>query len=382
MVYFFTNSYIFFGGVLGINAFYPVVVLYGLHFAVARPLQVAQVITLPITWVLALTALVPLVLFASGAGVNPFSWSSVVGRTTFFATFAGTSVLLLDPNGPLTLRRAARISLAIAVALNFFDLFLDNPFNRAEGTGRTAGLYSDANNSAAAIGTLLILSIDFSKQSVRDLLIVGISSLAIIATQSRSGMAFGALILLVYLAAPRGPETFTGAARIGLGLGGSLALALGAVVGFQLADLSWEQTWRIQSLLFLDLGDPSTTGRLDRASYAVEQFFKYFWTGRGLGGSRYYGIFSHNSFLEIGLDYGIGGVLVYVGLISYVAIKALRFGLVQNIGTVIIAIQIAYFSMFSHTVHSFTVFAVFFAAVAVNATISSPEERDGQILRR
>jgi hypothetical protein len=226
------------------------------------------------------------------------------------------------------------------------------------------------------------LSIDFSKQSVRDLLVVTISSLAIIATQSRSGIIFGTLILMVYLAAPRGTGTFSGTARIGLGLGASLALGLAAVVGFQLAGLSSEQAWRIQSLLSLDVTDTSTTDRLEVASYAVEKFFEYFWTGRGLGGSRYYGIFSHNSFLEIGLDYGIGAVLIYVGLILYVVFKAFRFGLAQNLGMVIIAFQIAYYSMFSHSVHSSSVFSIFFAAVAVNATIRSPEERDDQIPRR
>ena len=136
----------------------------------------------------------------------------------------------------------------------------------------------------------------------------------------------------------------------------------------------------IQSIL--DLTDPSATGRLDTASYAAGKFLEHFWTGRGLGASRFYGIFPHNTFLELGLEYGIGGVLIYVGLILYVVVKAFRFGFMQNIGMVIIAFQIAYHSMFSHTVHAIPVFAVFFAAVSVNATISRPEESDGEIPRR
>ena len=382
LVYFFTNIYILFGGIFGINLFYPVVGVYLVYFAIARPLHVAQVVAQPVTWVVALTVLIPFIMFFTSGGDNPFAWNSVVIRTSFFAGFAGTSVLLLDPNGPRILRRAARISLAIAVALNMADLFLDNPFNRSEGTGRVAGLYSDANGSAAAIGTLLILSVDFSKQNARDLLVVGISCLAIIATQSRSGMLFGALVFMAYLVVPRGAGTFSGAGRFGLGLTAILGMGVALFLVFQAADIGWDQAWRIRYLLSLDLTDPSATGRLDTASYAAGKFLEHFWTGRGLGASRFYGIFPHNTFLELGLEYGIGGVLIYVGLILYVVVKAFRFGFLRNIGMVIIAFQIAYHSMFSHTVHTLPVFAVFFAAVSVNATISRPEESDGEIPRR
>ena len=382
LVYFFTEIHTLFGAVLGINAFYPVIVLYLFYFAVARPLQVVQVISLPITWVLALTALIPAFMFFLGGTSNPFAWSSLVGRVSFFAAFAGSAVVLLDPDGPQMLRKAARVALAIAVALNFTDLFLDNPLNRAEETGRVAGLYGDANNSAAAVGTLLILSIDFSKQSVRDLIVVGVSFLAILATQSRSGLIFGTLILVAYLTLPRGAGTFSAAGRLSLGLAGFLVLALVAVLGFQLTDLGLDQIWRIRNLLSLDLSDPSTLGRLERAIYTTEKFFEHFWTGQGLGGPRFYGIFSHNAFLEIGLEYGIGGLLTYVGLILYIVFKAFRFGIARNMGMAIIAFQIAYYSMFSHTVQTGSLFAAFVAAVAVNAAVSRPEENEGGISRR
>ena len=259
------------------------------------------------------------------------------------------------------------------MAMNFGDLFFENPLNRAEGTGRVAGLYGDANNSAAALGTLLLLSLDFSKQSVRDLALLGLSLLAIVATQSRSGILFGGLIFLVYLVVPRGTGTFSGTGRLGLGFSALLALSLGAVVGFQLADLDFDQIWRIRQLIFLDFEDTSTAGRLERTVYTTEKFLEYFWTGRGLGASRFYGLFPHNAFLEIGLEYGIGGVLVFIGLILYTVIKAFRLGIRQNIGIAVIAFQIAYYSMFSHNVHTLSLFAAFFSAVAVGAAFKQSE---------
>ena len=373
LVYSFTEIYGLFAVTLGVNLFYPVIVLYLLYFAVARPVRVIQVILMPVSWFVALTALIPILMFFAGGGGTPFAWSSLVSRVSFFALFAGSAVVLLDPNGPEILRKSARISLYIAMAMNFGDLFFENPLNRAEGTGRVAGLYGDANNSAAALGTLLLLSLDFSKQSVRDLALLGLSLLAIVATQSRSGILFGGLIFLVYLVVPRGTGTFSGTGRLGLGFSALLALSLGAVVGFQLADLDFDQIWRIRQLIFLDFEDTSTAGRLERTVYTTEKFLEYFWTGRGLGASRFYGLFPHNAFLEIGLEYGIGGVLVFIGLILYTVIKAFRLGIRQNIGIAVIAFQIAYYSMFSHNVHTLSLFAAFFSAVAVGAAFKQSE---------
>ena len=65
LVYSFTEIYGLFAVTLGVNLFYPVIVLYLLYFAVARPVRVIQVILMPVSWFVALTALIPCLLYTS-----------------------------------------------------------------------------------------------------------------------------------------------------------------------------------------------------------------------------------------------------------------------------------------------------------------------------
>jgi len=376
LVYFLTRSYTVFDDYLPLPSFYLVVGTFLMFFALARPLQMAEVAAKPIFWLWSLTMLAPMATYYLGGPPNPFAWSSVVQRTTIFAAFAGSAVLLSGPGGFDTLRKAARISLAIAIVFNFADLVFENPYNRSEATGRSSGLYADANMSAAAIGSLLLLSVDITKQNLKGMLVVGLSVLAIISTQSRSGMLFAALLLAAYLFLPRGPGTLPVGSRLAIGLAGLALMAMTLVAAPLLFDIDTSGSWRLRSLVTFDFADGSSQGRLWRAERAFTHFLEHFWTGRGLGSTRFYGIFSHNAYLEVAVEYGIGGLLLFLFVIGNAFYKCLRFGVMNSLTPFLLTFQIAFFSVFSHTVPQSPVYAVIFAAIFAGTLFRSPPLSD------
>jgi O-antigen ligase len=376
LVFFFSDVYLPLDQISPIPIFYPIVGSGLLYFALARPLQVMSFVSQPIVWLWALTAIIPLAMNLFGGESNPFAWSAAVVRVTYFAAFAGAGVFLLGPEGPGIIRTSARIALFIAIATNLADLAWDNPYNSAEGSGRTAGFYGDANRAAAAIGTLLLLSVDITKQSLKGLLVAGLSMLAIVATQSRSGMVFGAFLSAAYVFLPTGRRTFSVPARLGLAVGGVFFVVVLVVTAFQVLDLDPDQTWRIRSIISLDTSDGSSQDRLEAAGTAIESSLENLWTGLGPGGARYYGHFSHNAYLQTGLEYGIGGLLLYLALVFYPFLKTFRFGFRRTLTLSLIAFQFIFYGFFSHSVQNSSIFGVFFGAVIVNALVQDRDQGD------
>jgi O-antigen ligase len=211
---------------------------------------------------------------------------------------------------------------------------------------------------------------------MKGLVIAGFSILAIVATQSRSGILFGGLLAVGYLFFPRGPGTLSAGARLGIGLGGVVLLVVIVLGVSQALDLTYEQSWRIRNLVTLDVSDGSTQDRFDKVDFAGRNFLDRFWGGTGLGGSAYYGFSPHNTYLEIGLEYGIGGLLLYLFFIMHAGIKSLRFGLKRTQTQLLILLQLVYYGFFSHTVHASPIAAVFFAAVIVNTLVEQPIQAD------
>ncbi len=378
LVYFLTNSSVWINDLAPFPSYYPLIGTYLLYLALTSPVQVFEFITKPITWLWALTALVPLALFYFGSSHNSYAWGSATIRVTYFSVLAGTGVLLLHPDGFRILKTAAKISLAFAVVTILLDLVVYNPYNSAEGGGRTAGFYGDANLAAAAIGTLLLLSVDFSRQNLKSMLIVGISLLAIISTQSRSGIIFAFLLSAAYIFLPRGRDTFSGGTRTTLAVSGLFLLIITVVIAGQILDIDSSQAWRIRSLLTLDISDISSQGRIYSAEDALDGFLSAFWTGLGLGALPAYAYSPHNAYLAVALEYGVGGLVLYFVVIIHALSKVFRFGIRRALTNLLLTFQFAYYSLFSHTVQTNTIFAVFFAAVIVNATISEPEENSSE----
>jgi len=375
LVYFLTNTSVWINNLVPFPSYYPIIGTYLLYLALTSPIQVFEFITKPMTWLWAFTALVPLALFYFGSSHNPYAWGSATVRVTYFSVLAGSGVLLLHPDGFRILRTASRISLAIAVATNLLDLVVVNPYNSAEEMGRVAGFYGDANIAAAAIGTLLLLSVDFTRQNLKSMLIVGISVLAILATQSRSGIIFAAFLSAAYIFFPRGRETFSAGTRTTLAVSGVFLLTVTVVIAAQVLDIDSSQAWRIRSLLTLDASDISAQGRLYAAVDGLDGFLASFWTGIGLGEPTMQAYHPHNGYLLVALEYGVGGLIFYLIVIIHALSKVFQFGIRRASINILLTLQFAYYSFFSHTVQGNPIFAVFFAAVIVNATISEPEEK-------
>ncbi len=377
LVYWLTNSYVWMADVVPFLNFYVVTGAFLLYFSVARANQVIQFMLRPGIWLWSLTALIPLLLYVTATDSNQYAYFGARDRITFFSLVAGSGLVLADRDGPWMLRRAAGIALAIAVVVNFGEFFIHNPYNRTEGA-RSAGFYGDPNICGAAIGTLLLLYLPVTKQSTRSLLVAGIAFIAIVATMSRSGMIFGAGLAGAYLFLPRGPGSLPMTNRILIGLGGLFALIFAGVLAFSVFDLNTEETWRIRSILTLDLADESTTGRLDAASFAYRRFEDYFWTGRGPGATQQFAVYAHNTYLTLGYDYGILGILLYVGFISLGFVKFFKYGWARSANYVLMAVQVAYYSNFAHDVHTNAVFAVMFASFLTNASLEPATRRAGQ----
>ncbi len=372
LVYWLTNSYVWINDLLPFASYYLLTTIYMLYFFVFKQTQIMGFLSRPIVWVVALTALIPAVMYLVGGSATELRWYSAKMRIIAFSAFAGAGVFLTGPEGPRILQRAAAISFFVAIAANLIDVAAHNPYNSAEGI-RSAGFYGDANISAAAIGALLLLTFDVTKQSRNSMLALGMALLAILVTFSRSGIVFGLFLSFAYLIFPRGPGTFSMGARAGIAISGLLTLILVATVATQVLDIDTSAAWRLRSLVTQNFEDHSAQERMERANWALDELLKNFWTGGGLGAANSLLAYSHNSYLEIGIDYGIFGVLTFTLLISLGLFQMLRYGWKRAATAGLLSIQYLFYSNFSHGVPASSCMLVILATFAAGILIKEPE---------
>ena len=375
LVYWMTNSYRWISDLAPFIDFYVVTGILLIYFSVVRPVLVVSMISRPALWLISLTALIPILLYITDSDRNAFTYLEMRTRIVTFSLIAGSALVMAGTDGPWILRRAALISMLVAVIVNFGEYFVHNPYNRVvEGT-RSAGFYGDPNIAGAAIGTLLLLAIPIRRQTMTNLILAAIAYMGILATLSRSGMLFASLLLAAYIFLPRGPGTLPTSTRAAVGLGGLAALIGLATVAIFVFNLRNLEIWRLTSAFTLDVTDNSAQSRMDFASFAFERFLDYFWTGRGPGSAREYHVSAHNTYLTLGYDYGILGILFYVGFVTWGLVKVVRYGWVRATTYFFLSFQVAYYSMFAHTVHDNPIFAVMFASFLTNASLDSPPKR-------
>ena len=375
LVYWMTNSYRWISDLAPFIDFYVVTGVLLIYFSVVRPVLVVNMIGRPALWLISLTALIPILLYLTDSDRNAYTYLEMRTRIVTFSLIAGSALVMAGTDGPWILRRAALISMLVAVVVNFGEYFVHNPYNRVvEGT-RSAGFYGDPNIAGAAIGTLLLLAIPIRRQTMTNLILAAIAYMGILATLSRSGMLFASLLLAAYIFLPRGPGTLPTSTRAAVGLGGLAALIGLATVAIFVFNLRNLEIWRLTSAFTLDVTDNSAQSRMDFASFAFERFLDYFWTGRGPGSAREYHVSAHNTYLTLGYDYGILGILFYVGFVSWGLFKVVRYGWNRSTTYFFLSFQVAYYSMFAHTVHDNPIFAVMFASFLTNASLDDPPKR-------
>ena len=372
--YWLSNSYVWIGDTIPFFDYYVVVALFLIYISLARPVQVIQFMTRPGIWLWVITVIVPAIMYFSLDRPSSFNYVELRTRITFLSIVGGTALVLNDPDGGRILRRAAGLALLMAILVNFSEIFVTNPYNRVTTGGRSAGFYGDANISAHAIGAILLLSVDITKQSRRGLVIVGFALLGILITLSRSGIAWGAVLGFGYLFFPRGRDTLPFGSRLAVAWAGLFAAVLIVSFAVIVLDFDTRESWRLRSMLTLDIRDDSSQGRIDRLLHGIEQMQRDLWTGRGPGESRSHDLVAHNTYVTVGYEYGLIGAAIFGGLIGWGWIKLLAHSWRRAATYGMLSTQLAFFSMFDHTMFSHPVIATILGIFLSNAALSDPEE--------
>jgi O-antigen ligase len=356
--------------VVPIPLYYPFVAIYVMYFVTTRPVQIGRLIIRPLFILWALTIVVPILLYFTGDH-NGFSYVSMRVRIVCFSVVAGTGMMLLDPGSVSIVRRAALIALAIGIPINLAELVVPNLISISE--GRSAGFYENPNNSAAALIICMILAVDFTKHTRLGFLIITSGAMAVLATFSRAGILFMALLALAYIILPRGRDSLSGVQRMAIFAVGAFGLAVVIAILLNFVNLSPGAKGRLVSVISADFSDASSAERLDATRYAFDQFLHYFWNGRGLGAPEMYDLRTHNSFVHIGVEYGVGGLILYLVILFAGLLKVAQYGWNRAINLTLLAGFLFYDSAFDHYVHVKSPFAVAFSVIMVDALI---EDRD------
>lgn len=356
--------------ILPINPYYLTVGLFATYFALLRPAQIVVALTKPFFWLWLITAVVPVFLYLFSER-NFDAYSSMRAYVTNFSAFAGSMVVLAGARPREMLRHAALVVLVVAIPFNFVELV--TPILTVA-PGRAAGLFQNPNMSAGGISVCLLLATDFRRHTARELAIMAAGMLAIVITFSRSGMVGGALIWMAYLILPRGRQSLRMENRFLILIGLFTLFLIGAAVAMQFVDLSVGE-YQIRSLVEGRTDDPSFQGRVWGLRNAWHEFSKTPWTGVGLGTPEYYFMGIHNAYLQIAVEFGIGGLLVYLLILFVPLFQGIRVGWQRGWRQIALALYIIYFGIFDHSANTQPAFVAIFAAFAAGVLIEPPAPR-------
>lgn len=239
--------------------------------------------------------------------------------------FVVTSVLALRTELNRTLAIAAFTIVAVGAALNLYELFLQNNI-WSTAPGRSAGFYVNPNYSSEALlgYGLIFLTARVGKLRIIDLILIALAIVGVFATFSRAGI-MASLVLLTAAALMRVqresvPRLVVGAVVISL-----LAFAFSSYVVRNL-DLSKDATRRFDSLLNVGGFGDYETDRGPATSAALEVIDQYPVFGAGVHMVNEMPEGPHNMFLAMMVDYGIGGLIVYLAVIIRLVVTARRAG--------------------------------------------------------
>jgi hypothetical protein len=355
-----------------IPLFYPVIGLYLMYFVTTRPVHIGKLAMRPLFLMWALTAIIPIMMYMLG-DKSAAAWVSLRVRLVCFSVIGGTAMVLMDPGSVSIVRRAAMIALAIAIPINLVELVVPNLLSISP--GRSAGFYENPNISAAVIIVCVILAVDFTKHTKLGFFTIGMAAVAILTTFSRAGILFIAVLGVAYVMLPKGRESLSALQRIAILCAGVFAIALVIALILNLVDLSAGARARLLSVIYADFTDESSAERLAAARWAFDQFLEYFWTGRGLGAPEFYDMRTHNSFVHIGVEYGVGGLILYLVILFAGLLKIAQHGWNRAINLTLLAGFLFYNSAFDHYVHVQLPFAIAFSVIMIDALI--PKQNAG-----
>jgi O-antigen ligase len=254
-----------------------------------------------------------------------FDRGAYTSQVAVSLVFVVASVLALQADLDRTLTIAAFVIVAVGVALNLYELLVaNNVFSNAP--GRSAGLYGNPNfSSEVLLGYgLICLTARMGKLRIIDLILMALVVVGVFATFSRGGMLAGLVLLpaaaLMRVQRESVPRLVFGAVAISL-----LAFAFFSYVVDNL-DLSKDATERISSLIEARGIGAYEEGRGSAASAALEVIEEDPVFGAGVLTIYAMPEGPHNMFLAMMVDYGIGGLILYLLVLIRLVITARRAG--------------------------------------------------------
>lgn len=223
--------------------------------------------------------------------------------------------LLSRPEDQHTARVAIGLAVLLAVGLNVYELF--NPLTFSEIPGRSSGLYTNVNQSGAALMLGMIIAYGIVPSRLR-MLFVALTAIGIVTTFSRAAI-LGWILVVIYLALRSG---------VGIAQLRRVFLLCIVVFGFLISPLwsdlqsSLEERGTltldvVQRLNFLggsaNTSDASSQEREAVATFAWRTFGERPLTGFGTGEHRQlegFAVGTHNVYLAQMVDHGILGLFV------------------------------------------------------------------------
>lgn len=299
----------------GIIPLYWIVVLAGLTAPLALPAIRELRLQIPplVIWAAAYTLITIFWYFPSVQTGESFQ--DLQTRILAMIVLVMALFLYAQPKDQHTARVAIGLGVLLAVGLNVYELF--NPLTFSDIPGRSMGLYSNVNQSGAALMLGMIIAYDIVPQKLR-MLFVALTAIGIVTTFSRAAILGWILVVLYF------------AFRSGMGVAQLRRVFILCIVvfGFLVSPL-WSDLQHsleergaltldvVQRLNFIsggaDASDASSRERAAVAEYAWRLFSDRPLTGFGTGQHRQlteFAVSTHNVYLAQMVDHGIIGLFI------------------------------------------------------------------------
>ena len=281
--------------------------------------------------------------------------------------FIGFIVYTVDPRFFRTGFYIALIAMPALVVVDFLDPFVLGPPDEVM-DARAQGTYMNANVACEAIILLGILNL-WRFRGLTGVVLVGIMSVGILLTFSRSGIA--AMVLFggyLYLRG-RLPKSVIVIPIV-------LVISLSTILVYAediLLDLGYDSSVAnvLQRLAFFDAGDGGLAAATDESAEGrtqiAQEVFMHMLTdpieGNVYDAKSAYGFNPHNQPLHFWFKFGILGLLAWLSMVFLL----FRRGYITGLWYVSpAAIAFLWFSMFSHNILDFRFWIVFFAFILLN----------------
>ncbi len=201
----------------------------------------------------------------------------------------------------------------------YFASFIPAAYHWATARDRAAGVMGDANTAAFITVSLTALLLRYDRLRGSDALLLVLTFLAVLVTQSRGGLLLFLLLAGSYLLLTR--EALRGA-NLALTVLGAVA-AVAFLIGVLLPSLSglagfsdWEGQRRLQMLTFQRDLVPEDESRVGLVAEYLELIEERAFIGYGTGFMRRFTVGAHNIYMRYWLDNGLPGLLAYLAFLG------------------------------------------------------------------